>query len=425
MPPFLRKLWKVPGFKKKLTVTLAILILSRVLSHIPIPGANLAALEQLFSKNGLLGVLDMFSGGGMQNFSVITLGLNPYINASIILNLLTMIFPKLEELSKEGEYGRQKINQYTRYLSVPLATLQAYGTYFLLQKQAVISNLPLINQLLLVITLVGGSIFLVWLGDLISVHGLGNGISLLIFAGIISRLPNSLGQITALVQFGQVNMFSLLGIGASFLILLYGVVAVNEAVLKIPIKYATQVRYGGQGKNSFFPIKLNQAGVIPIIFALSLLMVPGMLGSFLQPMPNNVLSSLGSFLVSFFGSRSIWYSVFYFLLVVGFTYFYTSLSFDTNKIAEDLKKNGGFIPGVRPGKSSSAYLGGVVSHITLFGALFLGLVAILPSLSHYIFSSSIDLSLGGTGILIVVSVVLELLRQVESQLVMHDYEGFL
>jgi len=238
-------------------------------------------------------------------------------------------------------------------------------------------------------------------------------------------LPNSLGQITALVQFGQVNMFSLLGIGASFLILLYGVVAVNEAVLKIPIKYATQVRYGGQGKNSFFPIKLNQAGVIPIIFALSLLMVPGMLGSFLQPMPNNVLSSLGSFLVSFFGSRSIWYSVFYFLLVVGFTYFYTSLSFDTNKIAEDLKKNGGFIPGVRPGKSSSAYLGGVVSHITLFGALFLGLVAILPSLSHYIFSSSIDLSLGGTGILIVVSVVLELLRQVESQLVMHDYEGFL
>jgi len=409
MTSSLRNILKVPELRHKLLVTFVILLAFRLLAHIPVPGADLAALNRLFSSSGFLGILDMFSGGGLQNFSIITLGLNPYINASIIIQLLTMIVPKLEELLQEGEYGREKINQYTRFLTVPLSILQAYGTYFLLNRQGIIQHLPVPERLLLVLTLVAGSFLLVWLGNLVTTYGLGNGISLLIFAGIVSRLPTTLSRVAAGAKLEQVDVFSLAGLAVISGLLLVGVVR----------------GMGGGGHDTYLPLKINQAGVIPIIFAISMVLVPGMVGNFLSNVSQPILVRIGAFLVDFFEPDKLWYAAIYFLLVVGFTYFYTAVSFDPNKVADDLKKRGGFIPGIRPGKMTAAYLNRVVTRTTLVGALFLGVVAILPNLSRYIFTSAVNISLGGTGILIVVSVVLETLRQVESQLVMRDYEGFL
>jgi len=416
--------FKVKEIRSKILFTLFILAAFRILAHIPVPGVDTGALKEFFQASKLLGVLDLFSGGAMANFSVVTLGLNPYINASIIFQLLTMVFPKLEELSKEGEYGRERINMYTRFVAVPLALVQSYGMYFLLQRQGVLSALSPLGIAVLMVTLSAGTVLLMWLGELVSEYGIGNGISMIIFAGIVARVPVSLAR-TIFLATGQ-NFFSLLIFGVIAVAVIGAIVMVNEGAREIPIQYARRVRgrrLAGGGR-THLPLRVNQAGVIPIIFAVSLVLIPGMLGGYLQSMSAGGLSRVGDFLVEIFKPGSMSYNAVYFLLVIAFAYFYTAVTFDPRKIADDIKKHGGFIPGVRPGRATADYLNWILTRITLAGAVFLGLIAVLPGLVQGA-TDITTLSIGGTGILIVVSVVLETLRQIESMLVMRDYDGFL
>ena len=416
--------FKIPSLRQKILFTLVMLVVFRLFCFIPISGVDIVSLKRLFARNQFLTLLDIFSGGTLINFSIMALGLNPYINASIILQLLTMIFPSLEELAKEGEYGRERINQYTRLLTVPLCIIQSVGMYALLRNQKIIvftSPLQLANMIL---TMTAGTMFLVWLGELISEKGIGNGISLLIFAGIVARIPVSFGQMALALETTRVFnllVFLLMAVGV-----IAGVVFVNEANRRIPISYARRVRgtklYGGA--STYLPLRINQAGVIPIIFAISLVLLPSMLGRFLQQTPSPLARQTGSFLVDFFSPGKFTYNFVYFLLVIGFTYFYTAVIFDPKKIAEEIKKYGGFIPGVRPGKPTEEYLGKTLLRITLPGAIFLGVIAILPSFARQITGLN-TMMIGGTGILIIVSVVLETFKQLEAQLVMRSYEGFL
>lgn len=416
--------WKIPELKKKLLFTAGIFIIFRFAAHIPVSGVDTVALRQLFSRNQLLGLLDIFSGGTLANFSVMALGLNPYINASIIFQLLTMVIPRLEELSKEGEYGRQKINQYTRFLSVPLAAVQSLGMYALLKNQGIIPTLLPLNLVSLVITMTAGTLFLMWLGELISEYGIGNGISMLIFAGIVSRYPVSVGQTAAISEPG--NLFNLAVFLIMSLTVIAAIVTVDEASRKIRIQYARRIRgrkiYGGQ--STYLPLKVNQAGVIPIIFAVSLILLPSMLGNFLQGVSQPTVARLATGLASLFQPGGLVYNLTYFFLVVGFTYFYTAVVFNPDKIAEEIRKHGGFIPGIRPGRPTSEYLNRILNRITLAGAVFLGLIAILPSLAQGL-TGVATMTIGGTGILIVVSVILETTRQMESMMVMRSYDGFL
>ena len=414
---------KSPDVRKKILFTGLIFLITRVFAHIPVPGVNLVQLQALFSQNQFLALLDIFSGGTLANFSVMALGLNPYINASIILQLLTMVFPKLEELQKEGEAGRQKINQYTRMLTVPLAILQAIGMYALLRNQSIISNLNPLSLISLIVTMTAGTMLLVWLGELITERGIGNGISLLIFAGIISSLPVVFTQTVTTIN--AQNFFNI-GIFAAMAILVIGsIVVINEATRQITVYYAKQVRgnkmYGGQ--STHLPLRLNQAGVIPIIFAVSLVLLPSLIANYLVVSKNPLLHNIGSTITVWFDPSGFLYNAFYFILVVGFTYFYTAVVFNPKKISEEIQKYGGFIPGIRPGAPTANYLNYILTRITLAGALFLGLIAILPSIAIF-FTNVPNLVLGGTGILIVVSVVLETIKAIEAQLVMRNYEGY-
>ena len=415
---------KTPEVRKKIIFTALILLIFRILAHIPVVGVDVFQLKNLFSQNQFLGLLNLFSGGTLANFSIMALGLNPYINASIILNLLTMVFPKLEELSKEGESGRKKINQYTRFLTVPLAFMQAFGMYALLRSQQFIGNLGPLELLSFVLTLTAGTMILVWLGELISERGIGNGISFLIFAGIVGQLPVIFGQTLSTANSQNVvNMLIFLVLG---LAVISSIIIVNEATRQIPVHYAKRVRgnktYGGQATH--LPLRLNQAGVIPIIFAVSLVLLPSMLGNFLVTSTNPMLGNIGQFLTINFNPNSIPYNMIYFFLVVGFTFFYTAVVFNPKKISEEIQKHGGFIPGVRPGSPTASYLNYILTRITLAGAMFLGLIAILPTIGQALTGVQTVL-LGGTSILIVVSVVLETYKSLEAQLVMRNYEGFL
>jgi len=416
--------WKVPELRRRILFTALVFVIFRLAAHIPVPAVNIIALKELFAKNQLLGLLDIFSGGTLANFSIMALGLNPYINASIIFQLLLMVVPQLEALSKEGEYGRKKINQYTRLVTVPLAMLQSFGMYVLLRNQQIITQLDPLKIVSLVITMTAGTIFLMWLGELISEKGIGNGISMLIFAGIVGRLPVSFGQ--TLAVFSPENFFNLLIFVAMSLGVIAGIVFVNEAARKIRIQYARrmsgQKMYGGQ--STYLPLKINQAGVIPIIFAVSLVLLPSMLGSFLQGVPNPLLAKFAGSLAYFFRPNGVFYNLAYFILVIGFTYFYTAVVFNPKKIAEEIKKYGGFVPGIRPGEPTVLYLNRILNRITLVGAIFLGLIAILPSIAQGI-TGVATMSIGGTGILIVVSVILETTKQLESMMVMRSYDGFL
>lgn len=416
--------FKIPDLRKKILFTAFALFIFRIFAHLPVTGVDTASLAKLFKQNQLLSLLDIFSGGTLVNFSVMALGLNPYINASIILQLLTMVFPKLEELSKEGDYGRQKINQYTRFLTVPLAFLQSFGMYALLSNQKIIPALSPFLLLSLVLTMTAGTLFLVWIGELITEKGVGNGISLLIFAGIVGRLPVTIGQTTATAS-GE-KIFNTVIFIAMSLLVIASIVVVNEAVRQIAIVYAKRVRGGGLvgGQSTHLPLRLNQAGVIPIIFAVSLMLVPSMLGQFLNQVKNPSLVNFSHSLTALFNPNSWFYNLVYFLLVIGFTYFYTAVTFNPQKISGEIQKHGGFIPGIRPGTSTANYLNYILTRITLAGAVFLGLIAILPSLARNL-TGVTTMMLGGTGILIVVSVVLETTKQLESQLVMRSYDGFL
>jgi preprotein translocase subunit SecY len=419
----LEQIWKTPDLRNNILFVLGALVIFRLAAHLPIPGVDTTALRSFFASNQLLGLLNLFSGGGLENFSVVMLGVGPYITSSIIIQLLTMIVPRLEEISKDGESGQRRINQYTRWLSVPLATLQAYSFIMLLRSQGgarllgEFGSMQLITSLA---TITAGTIFLMWLGELMSERKVGNGVSLLIFAGIVAALPTQLQQFIA--TFDQSQLFPALGFMLVALITVVGVVVVTEAQRNLPVNYARMVRgprtFGGA--NTFLPLRLLQAGVIPIIFAISVILFPPMIAQFFIKSSTAWLVRGAEFTINLFNNE-IFYAVAYFLLVFGFTYFYTAVIFKPDQIAENLQKHGGFIPGIRPGKSTADYLGETMNKIILPGALFLGAIAILPLVLKAATGSAI-LVIGGTSLLIVVSVVIETVRQINAQLVMRDYD---
>ncbi len=418
-----RNSFKTEEVRKKILFTAGIFLVFRIFAHIPVSGVDIASLKVLFAENQFLGLLDIFSGGTLANFSIMGLGLNPYINASIIMQLLTLVFPKLEALSKDGEQGRQQINQYTRFLTVPLAILQALGMYALLRNQGLIGNLDPLHLVSFVATMMTGTMILVWLGELVSEKGVGNGISLLIFAGIVGRLPVVIGQTVSTIT-GD-NALSILSFLAMGLFVISSIVLINEATRQIPVYYAKRLRgnKASGGQSTHLPLRLNQAGVIPIIFAVSLVLIPSLLAGYTATSSIGMLRDFGQFVTIWFQSTGFIYNAVYFILVVAFTYFYTAVVFNPSKIAEEIQKYGGFIPGIRPGTQTASYLNYILTRITLVGAAFLGFIAISPTIISK-FTGMESLLLGGTGILIVVSVVLETVKSIEANIVTRNYDAF-
>jgi preprotein translocase subunit SecY len=419
--------FRAPDIRRRLLYVAGILIIFRFLAHVPVPGVDHAALQSFFNGSALFGLLDLFSGGGLSNFSIVGLGMNPYINASIIMQLMTGVIPSLQSLSREGEYGRNKINQYTRYLAVPMALLQAYGFLALLNAQQGVLITPLSlsswETITQIVSLTAGSITLMFLGELITEKGIGNGISFIIFAGIVGRVPNAIGGVLSpSPDFAAITVFVLIGIAAVFTI-----IYIQEGQRRIPIQYASRVRGRRmyQGGSTFLPLRVNQAGVIPIIFAISILLFPTQLASYFSTSSVAIVADISKRIVGFLDTHNAPYLVLYFVLTVGFTYFYTAFTFKPDETAEQLRKNGGFIPGIRPGRPTQDYLAKVVFRITIAGALFLGIVAVAPQFVAAVVPSLGGIGLGGTGLLIVVSVVVETMKQIEAQLMMRNYEGFI
>ena len=422
------QIWHSKDLRKKILFTLLIITITRILGQVSLPQANLEALRVIFQQNQLLGMFSLLTGGNADNFSVILMGLSPYINASIIIQLLTVIIPKLENLSKEGEQGRRTLNQYTRYLTIPIAFLQSYGMIMLLNSQSpipIITNIQAPNVILpIMLTVTAGSLLLMWLGELITEKGIGNGVSLLIFAGIIANIPAVLGQSMALAQQSNEKLIPLVVMILATLALTILVILITEAQRQIPVIYSG---HGMRGKtsNSNLPIRINQAGMIPIIFAVSLVSFPNLLATFFAKSPNTTLQAVASWLASNFHQNSPLYMIFYFLLIIAFTFFYVSITFNPDQVAENLQKRGGYIPGIRPGKQTSEYLGNVSNRLNLYGGLFIALIAISPIFLGNVFTSlnlgSVPTLISGAGLIIIAGVVLELLRQINAQLVMHDY----
>lgn len=415
------QVWNAKDLRNKILFVLGLLVVYRFVAHIPLPGIDRVALGEFFSNNNLLGLMDMFSGGGFSNFSIIALGIAPYITASIIMQLLTMVVPKLEELSKDGEAGYNKINQYTRWLTVPLCLLQASGIIALLNNSQVFINLTSMTYATSVITMLGGTMFLVWIGDLITEKKIGNGVSILIFAGILAKLP---GKVFNFFDFYEPSqLWDLILFVAVAFITLIVVIYITSGQRNIPISYGKILRGTRMagGIKSQLPIKVNQAGVIPIIFAISLVMFPQAVANFLENSSNETVVKIAGYVSQVF-SNDFFHGVMYFLLVIGFTFFYTSIVFQPQKVAENLQKQGGFIPGIRPGKPTENFLLYVSNRVMLAGALFLGAIAVLPKVLEAVTNSN-KLLVGGTSLLIVVSVVLDIVQQIDSQLTMRDYES--
>jgi preprotein translocase subunit SecY len=420
----IKQIFDAKDLRNKFLFTAAIFAFFRLLAHIPAPGVDRHQLANLFSQNQLLGLLDIFSGGTLANFSVLALGLGPYINASIIFQLLTMVFPQLEELQKEGESGREQINQYTRYLTIPLGVVQGFGIFMLLRNFGLVQTVSPLQIISILTTMIAGTMIMIWLGELITEYGIGNGVSMLIFGGILARMPITIAQTVATTQAYQLTgylIFAVVGLAV-----IAGIVYMTQAVRKVPIHYAKRVRGSRMqgGQSTHLPLRLNQAGVIPIIFAVSLTLAPSFIGRMLTATKFEGLINIGNTITNAFSPQSVVYNIVYFFLVIGFTYFYTAIVFDPEKISQEIKKNGGFIPGIRPGKATADYLNSILTKITLVGALFLGIIAILPSVVQGLTGLS-QLTIGGTGILIVVSVILETSKSLEGMLAMRNYDSFL
>jgi preprotein translocase subunit SecY len=417
--------FRAPDIRRRIVFVLGVLIVYRLLAQVPLPGVDREALDAFFQNNQAIGLLDLFAGGGLSSLSIVALALNPYINASIIMTLMNGVIPSLQALSREGEYGRNKINQYTRYLTVPMALLQSFGILSAFSAQGIIVggfSLASIESWIQMITLVSGAILLMWLGELITEKGIGNGISFIIFAGIVSQGPQALTQVLSQPQLRDILLFVVLGVVAVAVI-----IYIQEGQRRIPIQYASRVRGRRmyQGGQTFLPLRVNLAGVIPIIFAISILQFPAQLALYFTASPITTVRDVANAIGSFIGPTTIQYAILYFLLTVGFTYFYTAFTFKPDETAEQLRKNGGFIPGIRPGRPTQDYLARVVFRITLAGALFLGIVAVAPVIVGILDPSLSGIALGGTGLLIVVSVVVETMKQIEAQLMMRNYEGFI
>lgn len=415
-------LFTIPDLRKKVFFILGVLLVFRVAAAIPVPGVDPVRLKSFLSGNQFFGLLNIFSGGILDNLSIVMLGVGPYITASIIMQLLTMIIPRFKEMyQEEGEAGRARFNQYSRLLTVPLALLQSYGLLVLLIRQQVIPDLTLFGYLSNMIIATAGTLFIMWLGELITEKGIGNGVSLIIFAGIVSSLPRSFQQ--ELFTFSPEKLPGYLAFILVSLIVIAGVVIISEGQRNIPVSYAKRIRgmkmYGGV--STHLPLRVNQAGVIPIIFAISIILFPGLIGSFLTGVPNSYVQGFANYLIQLFNNQ-LFYGIIYFLLVFVFTYFYTAVTFDPKAIADNVQKQGGFILGVRPGRPTAEFLYHIINRITLAGGLFLGAIAVLPLMVRGTFGIQ-ALTLGGTALLIVVSVVLETMKQVDAQLVMKEYES--
>lgn len=419
----IHQIWKDHDLRRSILFVLGLLVIFRIAAHIPLPGVDTDALRQFFNSNAILGLLNIFSGGGMTNFSLVALGVSPYITASIIVQLLTMIVPSLEEMSKEGERGQKRLNQYMRLLTVPLAVLQSYAMIKLLQQsqRGIISAMTTGEYVSTILVLTAGTIFLMWLGELISEKKVGNGVSLIIFAGIVSAIPSAIQR--TLATFTPDQILPILAFLILIIITVAGVVIITEGQRNVPVSYAKRVRgnrmYGGF--DTHLPLKVNQAGMIPIIFAISIIMFPTLISQLFLRANSATIKNIAQFVIDTFQNQTV-YGVLYFLLVFAFTYFYTAVVFHPHQIAENLQKQGGFIPGIRPGHQTSDYLGYVSSRIMLAGAFSLGLIAVLPLIISPLTGMS-NIAVSGASLLIVVSVVLETVRQIDSQLVMRDYEG--
>jgi preprotein translocase subunit SecY len=432
----LKQVYRSPDLRRRVLVVLGLLVVFRFLAHVPVPVPNNAALatflKTIFNSNSVLGFADVFSGGALANFSIIMMGVGPFINASIIIQLLTQVIPQLESLQKEGDAGRRKLNQYTRLLTLPLAVIQSFGMVFLIQQTSLrVNNTDLIGHpnlfqwLIMISTITAGTMLLMWIGEIITEKGIGNGVSLIIFCGIISRLPTSAGQFATLASGDASKILTLV----LFLVATVGVIAfvvlLNEGQRNIPVSYAKRTR-GDRvyaGVDTHLPLRVITAGVIPIIFALAFLSVPGLLGQVLSSAKTVWVANIAKEVVTLFSPTGTVYAVSYFVLVVAFTFFYTSVVFNPKDIAENLQKQGGFIPGIRPGNQTASYLKRVINRITLGGAIGLGIIAVLPFIASSITNSQV-LTFGGTSLIIVVSVAIETLKQLEAQAITTSYEQY-
>jgi preprotein translocase subunit SecY len=420
--------FRLPDLRRKILFTLLILGIYRLAAHIPVPGVDRTALANLFAQTPLLGMFDLLSGGALSTFSVMAMGVYPYVTASIVMNLIQPIFPQLKELAKEGQAGQQKINMYTHLLTVPMALLQAIGQSLLLARGTggtpILTNFGFTPDLLLptlstLLTLTAGTMFAMWLGDLITQDGVGQGISIIIFGGIVAQVPQRMGQLAS------TNAVGLVGYLVVAVITIVAIVVIYEGQRRIPVHYGKRVRgtrvFGGQ--TTYIPMRINQAGMIPLIFAQSILILPGVVASYFTVSDNDALRVFALNVANLFSTNSGFYWFMYFIMVVGFTFMYTNITFQQQNLPENLQKQGGFIPGIRPGKRTEEYLNGVLSRITLVGAVFLGLVAMLPVVTRDVGDQVTIIS--STGLLIVVGVVLDTMKQLEAQLLMRQYEGFI
>jgi preprotein translocase subunit SecY len=429
--------FKIPDLRRKILFTLAMLVLFRFIASIPIPNVDRDGLRDYIDNNQLLGMLNLFSGSGLTNFSIAALGVYPYITASIIMQLMTPIIPRLNELSQEGQQGRNKINQYTHFLTVPLALLQGYGQALLFSQQSNSQGQPLIGgfglfdadtflpTVAVLASMTAGTILLTWIGELITENGVGNGVSIIIFGGIVASLPSAVGRLASGSSFST-NVIGTVLFLAIGLITVVGIVLINEGQRKIPVHHAKRVRsgkvYGGTTTN--IPLKVNSAGMIPLIFAVSIMVFPGMVASFLEASNREWVQDVARNIRLWLSPNTVPYNIVYFFMVVGFTFFYTMVVFQQQRIPESLQRQGAFIPGVRPGRNTAAYLQRVLTRITIVGALFLGVVAILPFIASRITGVQ-SLLLSATSLLIVVGVAIDTMRQLEAQLMMRNYEGFI
>lgn len=423
--------FKIPDLRRKILFTVGILIIFRFVATIPVPGVDREALSLLLERNQLLGMLNVFSGSTMGYFSIAAMGVYPYITASIIMQLLTPMIPRLEALSREGNQGRNKINQYTHWLTVPLGLLQGYGQAVLMANQGVLRDFGLFNSatalrsVALLLTMTAGTIFLVWLGELITEYGIGNGVSIIIFGGIVASLPGSLGTLVGGGSMTQ-NIMGIVAFVVLALATIVGIVLLNEGMRRIPVQHAKRVRRGRVygGGSTFIPLKVNSAGMIPLIFAVSIMLFPGLIANFMQTSGQAWVRDFATSLTTFLNPESIPYQIVYFGMVIAFTYFYTLVLFQQQNIAENLQKQGAFVPGVRPGKNTDVYLTRILMRITLVGAVALGVIAILPFIVSLLTGVK-TLLLSATAFLIVVGVAIDTMRQLESQLLMRNYEGFI
>ncbi|MDB4897110.1 MAG: preprotein translocase SecY subunit [Firmicutes bacterium] len=416
----LRNSMRLPGLRNRLLFTALMLVVLRVGAHIPVPGIKIDVVQAIFNKGGLLGLVDLFSGGAFKAFAIFALSVTPYINSSIIVQLLTIVIPKWEEMQKEGEEGRKKLQEYTRYGTVVLALVQAFGTGIYLKNSGAFINNTWATLIVIMISLTAGSAFLMWLGEMITERGIGNGISLIIFAGIVARVPSATVTLFDMLRVGQINIFQVVLIAILAVVLIGLVVLITEGVRKIPVEYAKRVVgkrvYGGQ--RTHIPMKINQAGVIPVIFAQSLLFLPQTIATYVPT------SRFAQIVGQYLSGTSAWFWVLNAVFIVFFAYFYTAVTFNPEEIADNMKKNGGFVPGYRPGRATADYLARISERLTLVGALFLAALTVLPII--IINATGIQQAyLGGTALLIVVGVALETMKQIEAQLVMRHYQGFM